>query len=400
MAINVGVGTSKNSDARLAASEAYRAAIMRSGADHADVVIAFSSPSYDQTEFVRSIREVSGGAPLFGCSDAGEITNDGPMKRSAAVMVIASDSVRFHTGLGLAVAKGAREAGRAAAQTVRNEAREPIRVFAMLPDVLAGSGSEIVAGALEVLGPHFPVVGGAPGDDFLFEKTWVYSNDAVESGAVSALGMAGKFSFGVGVGHGWIPLGMPLTVTRSVGPVLYELDGKPALSVYEEYFGRSADELRKETLARIAITYPIGLHMPEYPDQYLIRDPLRADAQGAITCTGDVPEGSKVRIMIGSRKHAMEAARSAAEHVMQDLAEDHAHPKFVLMFNSVAREKLYGRKANDEIQTVLGVIGRDIPLIGFYTYGELAPIGGEVRDTNRCNSSFHNETVVLFAVGE
>lgn len=400
MGINVGVGTSKNSDARLAGSEAYRAALMRSGGDHADLVIAFSSPSYDQTEFVRSIREASGGAPLFGCSDAGEITNDGPMKRSAAVMVIASDSMRFHVGFGPSVEKGAREAGRAAALAVRNEAREPIRAFAMLSDVLVGSGSDAIVGALDALGPHFPVIGGAPGDDFLFEKTWVYSNDAVENGAVSALGMAGKFSFGVGVGHGWIPLGMPMLVTRSVGPILYELDGKPALTVYEEYFGKNAEELRKEALARIAIIYPIGIHMPDHPDQYLIRDPLRADAKGAITCAGDIAEGSQVRIMIGSRERAIDAARRAAAHAMQGLAEDHASPKFVLMFNCIAREKLYGRNANDEIQTVLGVIGRDIPLIGFYSYGEYAPIGGEIRDTNRCNSSFHNETIVLFVVGE
>ena len=46
------------------------------------------------------------------------------------------------------------------------------------------------------------------------------------------------------------------------------------------------------------------------------------------------------------------------------------------------------------------IIGNDVPLLGFYTYGEIAPIKGEVRDADKIVSKFYNETVVMLAVGE
>ena len=36
---------------------------------------------------------------------------------------------------------------------------------------------------------------------------------------------------------GWKPLGRSLEITRADGPILYELDGKPAFSRYKHYLG-------------------------------------------------------------------------------------------------------------------------------------------------------------------
>ena len=400
MAIHAGVGLSKIEDAREAGSEATKEALTAAGIDRADVVIVFASVAFNQEELIAGIREASGTALIVGCTDAGEITSVGPSQKSVALMVIQSDVIRFKGGLGPNIKNGAREAGQSVARSVREAAEEPLRSFIMFPDVLAGNGADTVRGVLDVLGEHFPVVGGAPGDDFLFQKTYQYLNDEVTSGAVGGLGLSGKFSMGIGVRHGWMPIGMPMKVTKAEGAVLHELDGRPAISIYEDYFGERAKELRKEALARMAITYPIGLKIPEYTDEYLIRDPITVDEHGAITCAAEVPEGSEVRLMIGSREKAIDAAKEAAQHMMHEFEMDHAQPKFVLMFNCIAREKLYGARANEEIQAVLDVIGRTTPLLGFYTYGEQAPLGGEVRDREKCSSRFYNETMVLFGVGE
>ena len=400
MAIQAGVGLSKNSDSYQAGLEAAKMALDRAGAAKPDFVIAFASASFEQAEVVRGIRDGSGKTSFIGCTDAGAITNDGSTQKSVAVMAIAAPEISFYTGLGRGIANGAREAGAAVAREVKAKADKPLRAFIMLPDVLTGNGADIVRGALDVLGPHFPVVGGAAGDDFLFEKTYQYRDDEVESGAVAGVGLAGKFTIGIGVRHGWVPIGMPMKVTKAEGAVLHELDGKPAISIYEDYFGEKADELRKEALARLAITYPLGLKIPEYQEEYLIRDPITVDEKGSITCAAEIPEGSEVRLMIGSKERAVEAAQDAARHLMKEFEIDHTRPRFVLMFNCIAREKLFGTKANDEIQAVMQVIGPEVPLLGFYTYGEQAPLGGETRDIAKCDPRFYNETAVLFAIGE
>ena len=400
MSIHAGVGISKNADSYQSGYEAAKSAHGRMGGDRADLVIAFSSVAFDQAEMARGIRDAAPGAFFIGCSDAGEITNEGPAQKSAAVMAIRSDTVKFHTGLGRDIKNGVREAGQAVAREVKKSAGEELRAFIMLPDVLSGNGAEIVRGVLDVLGPHFPVVGGAAGDDFLFEKTYQYRDAEVVSGAVAGVGLSGSFSMGIGVRHGWMPIGMPMKVTRAEGAVLHELDRRPAIGIYEDYFGAKAEELRKEALARLAITYPLGLKIPEYEEEYLIRDPITVDENGAITCAAEIPEGSEVRLMIGSKERAVEAAQDAARHLMSEFETDKARPKFVLMFNCIAREKLFGAKAKDEIDAVLDIIGRDVPLLGFYTYGEQAPLGGEIRNKEKCDSRFYNETAVLFAIGE
>ncbi len=400
MAIQAGVGLSKNSDSYQAGYEAAKTALDRAGVAEPDFMIAFASASFDQPEVVRGIRGAGGKALFVGCTDAGEITNEGPTQKAVAVMAIAAPEVSFYTGLGRGIKNGAREAGAAVAREVKTKADKPLRAFIMFPDVLTGNGADIVRGVLDVLGPHFPVVGGAAGDDFLFEKTYQYRDDEVASGAVAGVGLAGTFTIGIGVRHGWLPIGLPMKVTKAAGAVLHELDGKPAIHIYEDYFGQKADELRKEALARLAITYPLGLKIPEYAEEYLIRDPITVDEKGSITCAAEIPEGSEVRLMIGSKEKAVEAAQDAARHLMKEFEIDHTRPKFALMFNCIAREKLFGQKANDEIQAVMKIIGPDVPLLGFYTYGEQAPLGGETRDIAKCDPRFYNETAVLFAVGE
>jgi hypothetical protein len=101
--------------------------------------------------------------------------------------------------------------------------------------------------------------------------------------------------------------------------------------------------------------------------------------------------------MIGSTEEAVKVAREAAQNALDQL--DGATPKAIIIFNCIARNKLFGDRSGEEINAIQDVLGRDIPLIGFYTYGEQAPLGGEVRNINKCNPAFHNETVVIAVLG-
>lgn len=400
MSIKASVGISEGGDAYAVGANAAQDAIDHLGAGVPNAVIVFSSVAYDQEKMLQGIRSVTRGATVVGCSTAGEITADGPAKRhSVAVMALKTEGISFYAGVGENIAKGAREAGRAAADAVKKQAPGgALNAFIMLPDVLTGNGADIVRGVLDSLGAHFPVVGGAAGDDFEFKKTFQYLNDKVYSGAVIGFGIQGTFKMGIGVKHGWIPVGTPKRVTKSSGAVLHELDGKPAIKIYEDYFGAErAKELKSEALARLAITYPLGMQVSG-SDELLIRDPITVDENGSITCAAEIPEGSEIRLMIGSREEAVKVAKEAAENAVKQL--DGASPKAVIIFNCIARNKLFGERSGEEIDAIQEAVGRDTPLIGFYTYGEQAPLGGEVRNINKCNPAFHNETVVICVLAD
>lgn len=397
--IKASVGLALGDDSYAVGVNACQDAIDRLGDSSPDLLIVFSSVKYDQQKMLDGVRSVAPNALLVGSSTSGEITTDGPIKeRSVAVMAIKSENIKYSVGVGENISLDPRKAGKIAADEVKKQVGDALKAFIMIPDVLAGNGADTVRGVLDSLGAHFPVVGGASGDDFAFKKTYQYVNSKVYSGAVVGLGLSGNFKMGIGVKHGWIPVGQPMKVTKSKGAVIHEINGAPAIKIYEDYFGEEeAKTLRTETLAKLAVTYPLGMKVLG-SEELLIRDPITVDANGSITCAAEIPEGSEVRLMVGSREEAVKVAKIAAENAVSQL--DGSTPKAVIIFNCIARNKLFGDKSGDEINAIQEAIGKDVPLIGFYTYGEQAPLGGEVRNIEQCNAAFHNETVVICVLAD
>ena len=397
MSLQSSVGLAYGTDSYAVGTDACQEAVTKLGGEP-DLVIVFASVSYEQDKVLAGVRSVSKQALVVGSSTAGEITTDGPSKKhSVAVMALRSSSVKFYAGVGENIAANPRAAGKASADAVKNQSKEKLAAVMMFTDVLVGNGADVVRGVLDSLGEHFPIIGGASGDDFQFKKTYQYLNDKAYSGVVVGLGFVGNLKIGIGVKHGWIPIGFPLKVTKSEGSVLHELNHKPAISIYEDYFGpETASQLKFEVLAKLAITYPLGIKTAG-SEEMLIRDPITVDDTGSITCAAEIPEGSEVQLMIGSREEAVKVAKQAGEEAMSELG---GTPKAVIIFNCIARSKLFGERAGDEITAIQEAVGKDIPLIGFYTYGEQAPLGGEVRNINKCSPAFHNETVVIVVLGE
>ena len=393
------MGLAYGDDSYVVGVNACQDAVDQLGDKSPDLLIVFSSVKYDQQKMLSGVRSVAPQALLVGSSTSGEITTAGPVKeKSVAVMAVKSPQIKYFAGVGENIAAGPRAGGKVAADQVKEQAGDALKAFMMMPDVLVGNGADIVRGVLDSLGLHFPVVGGASGDDFAFQKTYQYINDKVYSGSVVGLGMVGNFKIGIGVKHGWIPVGEPMTVTKSEGAVIHEINGAPAVKIYEDYFGEEeAKVLRTEALAKLAITYPLGMKVAG-SDELLIRDPITVDAKGSITCAAEIPQGSEVRLMVGSREEAVKVAKLAAENAVAQL--DGSKPKAVIIFNCIARNKLFGDKSGEEINAIQQAVGKETPLIGFYTYGEQAPLGGEVKNMDRCNSAFHNETVVICVLAD
>ncbi len=391
--IKAGVGRSNNPDAVKAGAEACEQALSQAD-NKADLIVVFSTVANDQKKMLSGVRSVSKQIPLVGCSDSGEITGEGPVSKHVAVMALSSDTINFTIGVGEGTDKDSHKAGAIAAEEVKKKAKGDISLFTMLLDGLAENGAAAVRGVQEVFGRNFPIMGGSAGDDFLFKKTYEYCNDQVLTNAVVGVGLSGKFSFGVGVRHGWEPIGLPMKITKAKGAKLIEVNNRPALSIYEDYFGKKAEELIKEPIARMAYTYPLGMSVKGSPE-LLIRDVVIANEKGEITCAAEIPEGSEIRLMLGDPDKAIQSAKEAAEGALSQLKG--VKPKVVFVFDCMARNKLLGARIGEEIAAIQNVLGKEVPLIGFYTYGEQAPLGGVLGP--ECFSVFHNETMALLVLG-
>jgi hypothetical protein len=391
MAIKAGIGISDKPNAFEAGIEAASQAIEEAGSPK--VLLVFSSTKYDQQQLIKGINNTAKGVPVIGCSSAGEITTFGPTRGTVVIMALASDSVDFTIGLGSQISKSSRQAGRELARNIKSDAKSKISALLVFSDILTGNGDEILKGIQEVFSEKLFIAGCAAGDDFLFKETYVYYKDKFVPASLAGLSLSGKYTIGVGVRHGWVPIGLPVKVTKSHGAVVDELEGKPAVEFYVEHFGMSVEDLMKETFAQLAITYPLGRNI-ETNDEPLIRYPIDINSQGGIRFTAGIPEGSSVRLMLGSREEAIKATEEAAKIALTQLKEKPV--KAAIVFDNIARDKLLAQHAPEEIEKIKELIGDNVPLVGCYTYGEFAP---NIKKNAPDICFFHNETmtVVLLA---
>lgn len=368
------IGVSAHSEAQQAGREAVEHALTQLGSASPKLALAFGSSWFDQASLVQGMSAALGDVPLVGESTAGEILSSGPTSHSCVVVLLASDALACGIGSGEEVDRLPREAGQRAAYTALQGLQGmPRSGFLLFGDGLLTNYAEVVRGLQEVLGTSSLIVGGMAGDDLRFGQTYQYVGARALSRAVVGVLFGGSLKFGVGIEHGFIPISKPRRVTRATTNVIMELDRQPAACVYEEYFGADlVTRMRQESLTRQGIAYPLGIQ-GEAANQWLLRNVVSFGEDGSLLCTGEILQGSWVQLMIGSRELAIEAAEQAARQAVRALNRI----AVVLIFDSAVRRKLLGpHQAAQEIARIRQAIGLQTPLVGCYTYGEQAPIGG------------------------
>lgn len=181
-------------------------------------------------------------AQRVGCSTAGEISVHGVENRSAAVTALHFERSSFQVvSTELASMETSFEAGEALALPLSNWAPKAVLVLGQGLNI---NGSAMIDGMVKHLGAALPIAGGLAGDDGAFQKTYTLSNEGISCTRLVAVGFKGDgLQFAHGSFGGWKPFGPVRKVTRSVNNVLYELDGEPALEVYQRYLGDYAKDL-------------------------------------------------------------------------------------------------------------------------------------------------------------
>jgi hypothetical protein len=388
MSVLMGTGTSSHANVYRAGQEAALQMLANLGG-LPQLTLVFSSTRFADPQLLAAIRSVTEGAPLIGCTNAGGIGSSGLFQHSVVVIGLKGSGAGFVTGIAYDLSKDPAEAGRRLARDLK--AAEPglVRSALVFPDGLSSNGSALLRGVQDGLGARVPVIGGSAGDDFHFQKTFQYFDDQVLTDSVPGALIYGEASIGVGVRHGWIPLGRPRQITKARGEIVYELDGRPAVAMYERYLGIKRSRLARKPLTQMTMTYPLGISREGHGD-YVLRSAVKIGDKGSLICNSELPEGSWARLMIGGYEAAIAAAEDAAREAAAAIGQSRF--KGALVFSSAGRMKMLGSESQGEIDVIRnGLGGLGVRLGGFYGYGEFAP--------SPAGSMFHNESVAVMALG-
>ncbi len=349
-----------------------------------DAIIVFATSLYDHATLLRALRKACDPEMLVGCSSAGKFTTDAHGGGLASALAISSREMEFSAGIGRDVSCDRRAAAEQVVSSFRGLKNQDYhyRTALVLIDARSGLSEAFIEDlALRTKGAY-QFFGGGAGDNAQFQYTPVFYNEEVVSDGVVALEILSDKPLGIGVRHGWQPMGEEMHVTASSGTLLLSLDDRPAVEAFKAYASETGQKFNPETPMPFFLHNLIGV---DTGTGYKLRVPLHVNADGSILCVADIPRNARVKIMGSNTISTTEAARAATIAALQKLCG--AKPGIALFFDCVATRLRMGYEFGQELGAVQDTLG-SARYVCCNSHGQIARAQGQF-------SGFHNCTAVV-----
>ncbi len=353
----------------------------------AQLVLLFGAPAALKARApFQEIQEAYPRAHILGCSTAGEIAATSVLDDTVVGTAIHFQHTSLH-GVRLKLRDGVSsfQAGELLSRELDKAGL--VHVFVLSHGVEV-NGSALVEGLTQNLPRGVAITGGLAGDGPRFQETLVLWNGAPETKSITALGFySDRLRVGYGSLGGWDTFGPYRQITRSDGNILYELEGRSALSLYKAYLGEQA-----QGLPATGLLFPLSLLTPGSQEP-VVRTLLAVnEEEQSITFAGDMPEGRYVRFMRANFDHLIDGAAHAAQASYEAIGS--ASPDLAILISCVGRKLVLKERIDEEVKGVRRVLGERTVLTGFYSYGEISPF------TPGAACKLHNQTMTITTFSE
>lgn len=343
----------------------------------------------EEGERFKEVRALYPDSHILCCSTAGEIIATQVRDNSVALTAVLFEktTIKF-AHASIESNKESLEVGKKLASDLLGENLVHAMVFS---DGQKVNGTQLVQGFNSVLPPNVSVTGGLVGDGADFKKTLVGLDESGREGNVVSIGFYGTaLRIGYGSLGGWDPFGLERTITKSEDNILYELDGKPALELYKEYLGDQAKDLPGSGLL-----FPLRLRIKNGDKEVeVVRTILGVDeARQSMTFAGDMPMGAQATLMKANFERLIDGASGAGSMSIKPLGSSRA--QLAILISCIGRKLVLKERVEEEIEAVQAEIGEGVPMIGFYSYGELCPVASTEK---QCE--LHNQTMTITSFRE
>ncbi|WP_380066896.1 FIST signal transduction protein [Dankookia sp. GCM10030260] len=351
------------------------------------LLLAFCGGKHDPQAVRAELRRAFGDVPVFGGSAAGAIGRGGfgysgfelgliafldPEVTPQAVVTrhLLPDEHAAGAELGARVAESAQDGNVVMLFFDSVAAATPLRLH---------PASSIVDGFHAGFGPR-PVclLGGGLLTDMNLAGGWVFDGDGVVKHAAIALVFPPIVQAETVIMHGCRPVSTFMEITRIDGAEVYELDGKPALTVIERMLGLPLGGSRGHELT---LTATLGEKQgdpfaPYDENAYVNRLILRANPDtGSVTLfEQDFARGTRVQIMSRDNSLMLESVRRGVAEM--NLAIDGTRPLLGLYIDCAGRGSARSGAPVEEAALVQRDLADSVPLLGFYSGVEIAPFAG------------------------
>jgi hypothetical protein len=328
------------------------------------------------------------GIAIFGATTGGEFIDGDIGSESIAILLLNMNRSNFKVLLEDYSDKEPAFVARYMTEMALQEFKNPAFILSCGVEVGTGLaiGEPIIRSIEEVAGKDTTIGGCFAGDDFIFKKTFVFSNQkSLNKGIIMLVVDADKILLKGQASAGQKPVGTEKTITKSVDNWLYEIDNQPATEMVLKYMGLNLSKEEAETFNPGVIVFSRSRDKGE---PVLRSSGVFNWENKSIAINGSIREGDKIRLTLPPDFEVVEEVSNNARKMQQtEIPEADA----LVMFSCIGRLGDFGPMISDEVEGVKNAF--NVPMAGFFTYGEFG------RVTNGENQ-FHNQTCCWVALKE
>ena len=390
MPTKAGVGYSERVKSHEAGAEAVRAALLDADLSACNLVLVFGTDKHDPVQLRDGIRTVVGPAPrLIGGYSMGIITKDrlGYDGYQVGAAVMSSDSVTvdmfIETGLvgneykvGLALGQQIQGGRYAGSPNVLLMYDSVIRSAAQ--GVALNMATPLVDGISQAIGPWPPAAGVGMMGSMQWNPTFQWFDDRIEQHSAMALVLSGGVQMDTIIMHGCRPASGYHTITKAEGPLVLEIDGKPALDAITELLGPDSDKTWEDYPLFVTLGVNKGDKFGRFKEEdYANRLVMAVDQErrALVMFENDLKPGFEVQLM--RRSIDFDYVGRRADELFGRLGR--RTPLFALYIDCAGRASAYCGTEREEAEEVQRVIGSRMPLLGMYSGVEIAKVGQDMQ---------------------
>ncbi len=386
MSSKTGVGFSSKTGSFEAGAECSARALASLGDLPISMVLVFCNGKHDPHHFLAGVRSVTGHAPLIGGAAMGVFTNDDLSYEAyeSAATLISSDSITFKTFSQGGLDKNEYDAGAALAEQVNLAATARDRALLVFYDTAKAINpprlnfaTPLFAAIEAKINPDVVCVGGGLMGDLTLTSCFQFLDDKVLNQHVTGLLIGGDCRMYNTIMHGCKPASSYKTITRAEGPVVYEIDGKPAIDVIDELFGQDHKVPWNEFPLFVTLGLNKGDKFGDFnPVNYANRVCLAIDPvqKALIMFEPDLKAGDEVQLM--HRSINLDYIHTGIELLQQKAI---GKPLFYFYINCGGRAKPFAGGELEDAAEVQKLIGKDTAFMGFYSGVEVAKLGDHLQ---------------------
>ncbi len=392
----IGVGCGNDHDAYEMGRSVALTALQSGGMERADMLLAFCGGHADLDRYYEGLRSVVGDETLIiGGSSLGVITHDMLSYHGfpAAAAAIQSDTIRCSVAAAAGMDRDEGKAGQDMMSGLSLSADD--KLLLLLYDsirVPAGpDGPPVLSSSAPLLdviedrlAGHVPVFGAGVIGDYGFGHTRQFCGTKVDTQHAVGCLMSGDFSVYSTIMHGCIPVdGIYRTITRMQNDVIYELDGTPVVGVINDLFGSTDWQLDRPVVSNLAIGINHGdRYGTPIESNYVNRliTGVIPDGTGIGMFEADLHVGQEIQFMVRDNRMIHKSVQENTPAILARIAEEGKTPLFALYIDCGGRSAEYSVMEEEEAAVVQHCLREaGVPLLGFYTGVEIAPMMGRSR---------------------